>query len=302
MIYIKLESCTGLIEEENILKRKFIEFKTRIKRIREEKFDNITIITLPNLEMYTLEKLERYIDVKCISRVCLSDSLICNSQILDFLKFKRIKIFDGRWLFKYLMIDCVEYICNMKNERVDYQEISILSNKLDGALKQLIYELTSKVRILNIVTDNEKIFKKMEKSLSEEKGFIININNNYKKSLSRSNIIINYNFSEEEINKYNFPRKCAILNLENKIKITSKSFEGINVDFYEINIAKKYLRNSMFLKEFNTAILYESYIYKNTNPQNIRREILEDEISILYLNGMNGRIRKNEYINLVKKS
>ena len=70
----------------------------------------------------------------------------------------------------------------------------------------------------------------------------------------------------------------------------------------EINIAKKYLRNSMFLKEFNTAILYESYIYKNTNPQNIRREILEDEISILYLNGMNGRIRKNEYINLVKKS
>ena len=118
MIYIKLESCTGLMEE-SFLKRKLIEFKVRIRKLNEEKFDNITLITIPNLEMYTLEKLEKYIDVKCISRVCLSDSLLNNTVMLEFLRFKKIKIFDGRWLFKHLAEECIEYICSMKNEKIN---------------------------------------------------------------------------------------------------------------------------------------------------------------------------------------
>ena len=37
------------------------------------------------------------------------------------------------------------------------------------------------------------------------------MNNNYKKSLIKSDIILNYDFSEEELNKYNLPRIACLL-------------------------------------------------------------------------------------------
>ena len=127
------------------------------------------------------------------------------------------------------------------------------------------------------------------------------MNNNYKKSLIKSDIILNYDFSEEELNKYNLPRKACILNFKEHININTKSFEGINASFYEISMPKKYLKYLLFFKKFNIAILYESFIYKNTNPVNIIKELKDDEVKVSFLLGKNGKIRKNEYLKMSKK-
>jgi len=130
---------------------------------------------------------------------------------------------------------------------------------------------------------------------------ILNMNNNYKKSLIKSDIIFNFDFSEEEINMYTLPKKTCIINLNEGIKINTKSFEGINAEFFEIPMPRKYLKDSIHLNDFDNSILYESYIYKNTSSKNIMSEIAKDGINISFLNGKNGRIRKNEYLNLSKK-
>jgi hypothetical protein len=184
---------------------------------------------------------------------------------------------------------------------MEYQEVSILSNKIDKIIANNIKLLAKKVRILNIVSNDSSKFRKIEKELYEENGIILNISNNYKKSLIKSNIILNYDFDEDELNKYIFPKKACIINFEKENKIYSKSFDGINAYFFDMNMPIKYIENSLFLNQFSSSVLYESFIYKNTIPDNIIKEIDEDNLKITFLEGKNGKIRKSEYINLAKK-
>lgn len=301
MLYIKLEN--NLEEKklrENFFKRKFYEIKNKVFCLKIEKFENIVLVIIPNIEKYTLNKLSNYIKVKCISRVCLSQNLMNNKCFMEFIKTEDVKVFEGKWLFEFLIKDCIEYICSAKKEKMQYQEISFLINKANKNMVYNIFEIAHKVKCLNIITPNLEQFKNIEKRLYEENGIILNVINNYNKSLLKSDIIVNFDFPEEEINKYSIPRKTVIINLNDKINIHSKAFEGINSNFYEIQLPNKYLKN-ILLKDFLPEVLYESYIYKNTSPENIKKELEHDKISINFLVGKNGRIRKNEYVKLSKK-
>ena len=131
-------------------------------------------------------------------------------------------------------------------------------------------------------------------------GIILNISNNYSKSLRKSNIIINYDFLEEEINKYVINKTACLININHKVKINSKSFSGLNINSYNINLPNKY-EYGEWQKNFNTAIFYESLIYKNTSAKNIIQELQKDHFTIHSLNGINGVIRKNEYLKIAKK-
>ena len=64
--------------------------------------------------------------------------------------------------------------------------------------------LAKKYKSINIVTNHVEKFKKLEKSLEEDEGIIISITNNKKRSLMKSGIIINIDFPNELINKYEF--------------------------------------------------------------------------------------------------
>ena len=145
------------------------------------------------------------------------------------------------------------------------------------------------------------MFRNIEKELYSEYGIILNMNNNYKRSLTKSDIIINFDFTEEELIRYNLPKNACIINLERKIELDSKKFEGISTNFYEITMPSRYIKSLIILKGFNTENLYESFIYKNTSPENIKNEILKDKVNIISLIGKNGIIRKKEFQNISKK-
>ena len=302
MLYIKLENE---IEQRNknfkFIKNKIYSFKHKFIKLKEEKIENGEILFLPDLEKNTYKKLSKYIKQRCISRVCISDELIENSNFIKFLNKEQVNFFDGKWLFKHMSLDVIKYVCKFKKENLTYQEVSILSNDIDRIIKQLILELAPQVRVLNLITQNENKFKKIEKELYNEHGIILNINNNYQKSLNRSDIILNFDFGEEEINKYNLNPKACIINFDGEINVKEKGFAGINVIFFDLIIPTKYVRESMYLKDFNNTVFYESLIYKKTSPENIRKQIENDKININFLNGKNGRIRKNEYLKLSKK-
>lgn len=295
MIYIRL-SDNDIIEKS--IKNKFFK---RFAKLRVDEFDDKKLLEIRDLSNKTLNKISKYFKTNCINKVCLSDNLINNDVFLEFLKKENIAYFNGRWLFKHLMIDCAEYICNCKKEKLEYQEISILADNVDWNLVYNIKNLATSVRILNIVTNYESKFRKIEKELYEEKGIILNINNNYKKSLMKSDIIFNLDFFEEELNKYVLPKKACIINFNEEVKILQKSFEGINAMFFEINMPRKYLDKLLFFKGFNSSILCESFIYKNTMPCNVSKQIKDENIAISFLEGKNGKIRKTEYLKMSKK-
>lgn len=295
MVYIRL-SNEDIIE--NSIKNRLLN---RFSKIKVDEFEGKQLIEIKDLKNKTLNKLSKYLELNCINKICMSDNLFKSDIFLEFIKNENIKYLDGRWLFKHLMLNSVEYICSCKKEKLEYQEISILSNSLDWSLVYNIKNLATSVRILNIITNHENKFRKIEKELYEEKGIILNISSNYKKSLIKSDIIFNIDFLEEELNKYVLPKKACIININNETKILSKAFEGINANFYEINMPRKHLDKILFFKGFNSSILYESFIYKNTMPENILRELNEDNLTISFLEGINGKIRKTEYLKLSKK-
>lgn len=295
MIYLKLENDKN--EKSSYINKLYNIFFPKIK---EEKFDNNILITITNTEKNTLKKLEKYMKINGISKICISENLAENEKIKEFLLNQKIYIFNGRWLFKHLITNVTEYICDAKQEKLFNQEISILSNEINKVIYDAIEEIAKKVKVLNIVTNNEKKFNKLEKELYEKNGIILNVTNNYKKSLSKSDIIFNFDFNEE-LNQYNINSKACIVNLDKDVNLNIKAFSGLNINFYEIILPRKYLRNSLILKGFNDSILYESYIYKNTLPQNIKKTIKDDKLVISFLKGNNGNIRKKEYIKISKK-
>lgn len=301
MIYIKLVEKKEIETTKNNFWKFINKMKDKFIKLKEENIDNKTLVIINDTEKRTLNKLSEYIKRNCVNRVCLSNNLLNNKAFIKFIKSEDVRIFDGKWLFKHLALSSTEYVCKCKKENLGYQEISFLTNEISDIVVENIKDISSKVKLLNIITEDEKKFRKIEKELYEEKGIILNMNNNYKKSLIKSDIIFNFDFSEEEINLYTLPKKTCIINFNDEVKINVKSFEGINADFFEIPMPRKYLKDSIHLNDFDNSILYESYIYKNTSSKNILKEIEKDGINISFLNGRNGRIRKNEYLNLSKK-
>ena len=65
---------------------------------------------------------------------------------------------------------------------------------------------------MNLITNNMKNFMKIEKQLYEKQGIALQITNNRRKSLLRSDIIINMDYTQEELNYCNFPKNAIIIN------------------------------------------------------------------------------------------
>lgn len=290
MIYIK----------EN--KEMKLKFKERIKgyRISDLNFMDRKLIELPNLKEKTLFKLSKYIKEKCITRACIDRDLMKNEMFTIFLYELNVKVFDGKWLFINLSEEIVDYILKNKNEDITCQEITILTNYLNKCLVSIIENLATKTKVLNIVTRNERIFKRIKEKLYEEKGIILNFYNNNPKSMLKSDIILNYDFSEEEISKYIIPKNGIIVNFKDDIKIRQKSFCGINAVDY-MSCATEFSFDDECFDDFDFNVLCESFIYKNTLYENIKNDIKDNNITIKFLKNNIGEIKKNEYAKNVKK-
>ena len=120
---------------------------------------------------------------------------------------------------------------------------------------------------------------------------MLNISNNKKKSLLNTETILNIDFPEELINKYKIYDKAIIVNLNEKIILKSKRFNGININYYRINIPDEYK-----IDGFQNELIYESLLY-GKNYKNIKEKIKKDEIEINKLVGNNGIITQYEIAN-----
>ena len=160
----------------------------------------------------------------------------------------------------------------------------------------MIKELADYVHNINIITKDIRLFQKLKNEMYEEKGIILNVSNNYRKSANRSNIILNFDFSKKDLEKVNVLRKAVIINFENVMKIDKKGFDGIICNFCYISFSyDRYLEFQKRLNHFNKTILYESFIYKQTYYKNILNDLERDNVKIEFLEGIRGNIKNNEF-------
>ena len=261
--------------EKNFLKR-------LINKIEIEEFENGKKYLIPKFNA----KLLRQLESDNIKNVVIAKKDKNSSEFINELKLKNIKILNGKFLFKHLIPEIIEYLSKVLDINKKDMELTILVDDYSNINLYYILELISTNKRINIITNNIKKFKKFADKLYEEDAIVIPIMNNKNKSLSNKNIIINIDFSEEQLKKYKINRKAIIINIENSIKSINRTFAGINVIGYELNIKNN--------EDFDSNEIYESYIIgKTTNL--IREKIKKDNVKISSWVGKNGEIDINEY-------
>lgn len=197
--------------------------------------------------------------------------------------FKEYKIVDGRQSF----INSIEEILKniLKENPIQMQDIYILTNKYSEQSIYIINKLVQKVKTMNIITKEVEKYKTLEE-LMQEKGIAISVTNNKKKSLKKAKIIINLDFTKEEINKFTIFRNAMLINLTQE-KITNlKGFEGIIIQDIELKLEQeKWIKENKLLESFRQLEIYESI-------SNISKKI-----KISKLCGNNGKIDEKELLN-----
>lgn len=276
--------------------RSFLSFIKKFSgQVLKYKISGKDVVVISKLNNRTFRKLDKIFKLDVTKTVCICDELMRNSEFINYLEEKNLKVINGRWLFKFMFLEIVNYISEQIAQPIETFEISILTDDNNSLIFQSIKRLSDKVKNINIITNNRAKFKRLEEQLYEEKGLILNVTNNMRKGTLKSNIIFNINFSQEEFDKITFPRNAVIVNFEEETVMRQKSFNGINSNFFCINLPPKYKEIYSKLNRFGSVNLYESFIYKRTPLDNIWREIANDKIQILSLEGKNGSIRFSEF-------
>ncbi len=243
----------------------------------------------------TNEKVQEKLARKTIKLIKKSNSkkIIISKKIQNYESFIKIlekedlKIVDGKWLYKMLIPEITDYILEKENLKKEETSIHILVNNETDIAIQNIKKFSTEFKAITIITNHIDKFKRIEEKIYNELGINITVMNNKKKGLSRAKIIINYDFPKELINQYNINEKAIIVNIQGKLKINKKRYDGKIIQGYEIidNTENEYdIEN----EKFYTREFYESTFYYEQPYKYVREKIEKDKIKIKELYLQNG--------------
>ncbi len=260
-----------------------------ILKIDEDKI--ILPINEEKLELKKASKLaiktKKILDLANCNKIIISKKIKEQPLYINYLNSYNIEIVDGKWLFEVLSYKIIEYISKVKKIKKEELSVSILINKITETSLYNIRKIATSCKRVNIVTNHIELFKKLEKQILDEDGIMITITNNKRKSLSKSNIILNIDFPQELINQYNIFDEAIIVNIQGNIKIKKKRFNGMCVNDYEIQVLNDEEFDYDKEIKYNKKDVYEANMYKKQPMENIMRKIERDKVRIVDLLGEN---------------
>ena len=258
-------------------------FKKIFNKLDIEEYENGKKYIIPKLNQKVIEKLKK----DNIKNIVITKKDKHNIEFINNIYSSNMNILNGRILFKHLIPEIIEYLSKILETNKEDIEVTILVNDYSQISLYYINELISNIKRINIITNNIRKFKVFADRLYAEEAITVPVMNNRNKSLINKKIIINIDFTEEQLKKYKINRKAILINIENDITNINKSFAGINISNYEINMESTD-------SEFEKNEIYESYII-GKQIKDIRRKILDDGVKISNFIGKRGIIDINEY-------
>ena len=218
-------------------------------------------------------------------QIVLEDDL---KEYIDY--FSEFKILNGKDFMNNNVKAILEKI--LENTPMALQDVFILTNKYNEQSIRMIKNIGQEFKSVNVISKEIEKYKTLEDILESE-IIVFSIANNKKKSLKKAKIIINMDFSNEQLQEYNICRSAIIVNLSKEKIKDLKSFEGIIVQNVEIELEdseKKFFKENNIIEKFKKVELYESISTKK----------IQDVKRIKKIYGNNGEIDKKELINIRK--
>ena len=206
---------------------------------------------------------------------------------MNILKDENFEIVDGRWLFEVLICEVLDYIIEFKGMKKELLSVSILVNNISENVIEAIRKIAKEYKRLNIVTNYTEKFKKIEEQILQEDGIMITVGNNKKKGISKSDIVLNIDFSSNVINLYNIYENAIIINIKNKVVINKKRFNGICINDYDITYENFDNYDKDKATKYKTCEMYEAHMNKRQPFYEIMKKIKKDKVKITKLVGKN---------------
>lgn len=261
-----------------------------LKRIIRFIFATFNIATIEKIDKEHLLIIVPKVNDKKIEKIKLQykkDKIIFSKLLKQYQeKYEKEKIINE---FLDEILDFI--IEKTENEKIkmEMQNIYFLANEYNKKNIDIIEKILQKTKTINIVTRNLKKYMEYEEKLYDEKGILISVTNNRRKSLKNAKIIINIDFKEEELKQYSINRNCIFINCAGEKYKSIKYFDGTIINDIEV-CANEIER----LKEFELYQDFENtdiYVGFKNESENVR---------IKNLIGNNGKISKKELQNLQK--
>ena len=244
-------------DKPNTMERLFDLVKVeRNKIIVPLRQENLTLKKQEKLANKTIKILNKSHSKKIV----LSKKLANYEKFINILEQQNYINVTGKWLYKMIIPEMVDYILKKENWKKEEINIFFLVNDVTDVVIENIKQFAKEFKLITIITNHIDKFKKIEEKIYEELGIYITVMNNKKKGLSRAKLIINMDFPKELLNKYNINEKAIILSIPNNVKINKKRFEGKIIKDYEIKLQDEEEYHQEFEK-FDKKVIYESKFY-----------------------------------------
>ena len=273
---------------EELLKKE--DMPVLIKRVMRFIFATFNIATIEKIDKEHLLIIVPKVNDKKIEKIKLQykkDKIIFSKLLKQYQeKLEKEKIINE---FLDEILDFVIEKTENENIKMEMQNIYFLANEYNKKNIDIIEKILQKTKTINIVTRNLKKYMEYEEKLYDEKGILISVTNNRRKSLKNAKIIINIDFKEEELKQYSINRNCIFINCAGEKYKSIKYFDGTIINDIEV-CANEIER----LKEFELYQDFENtdiYVGFKNESENVR---------IKNLIGNNGKISKKELQNLQK--
>lgn len=235
------------------------------------------------------QKTKNILDKTASNKIILSKNVHKKNDYINYLYSYNYDIVDGKWLFKILLYDVLEYIIMKENLDKNETQISIMVNDITERDLYNIKKIITNFKKVNIITNHLEKFKNLEEKYKDI-GIVINVGNNKRKGVLKSKIILNLDFPSELVNKYNICDEAIIVNFQNNVKIKKKRYNGICINDYEIDVKNCNDFNFLDFENYYPKELYEGILYKNQPIEEIFKKLKIDGVVIEKLVGVNNSI------------
>ena len=273
---------------EELLKKE--DMPVLLKKVMRFIFATFNIATIEKIDKEHLLIIVPKVNDKKIEKIKLQykkDKIIFSKLLKQYQeKYEKEKIINE---FLEEILDFIIEKTENENIIAEMQNIYFLANEYNKKYIDIIEKILQKTKTINIVTRNLKKYMEYEEKLYDEKGILISVTNNRRKSLKNAKIIINIDFKEEELKQYSINRNCIFINCTGEKYKSIKYFDGTIINGIEVCANEiERLKEIELYQDFENTDIYVGF---ENESENVR---------IKNLIGNNGKISKKELQNLQK--
>lgn len=190
----------------------------------------------------------------------------------------------------------VAYILQCQERKKENADVYFLVNEYSREMKEILAYFAREYKVVHILSKNMKYYTRWIERLEQEDITNVIYSRNYRKSLAKADLVINVDFSNEELKKFKLNQNAVIIYLKEKNPELEQVFNGLFV----IGFCTNLVQENPMLSQFSPEEIYIAQLEEKLNLEEVWQKMKKDAVNVRYLQGINGRIDEKEYKSLLK--